>query len=198
MNEYDAAKAIKAISKARAKMILDFPFFSALALRLQVVVAPELVETCGVDGRHLWINPDFINAQRPDHLVTIVAHEAMHCALHHHLRRGARDPHRSNIAQDYAINLLLKASGFPMPSHALIDQKYADMAWEQIYPLIPEQPPSMSLVLMPDYGGMGCVIDAKGDDGKPLPEAERDALERDWKVFGTSQPETGFRASIPR
>lgn len=35
---------------------------------------------------------------------------------------------------------------------------------------------------MPDYGGTGCVLDATGDDGKALTEAERNQLEAEWKI----------------
>jgi predicted metal-dependent peptidase len=34
----------------------------------------------------------------------------------------------------------------------------------------------------PDFGGTGCVLDAAGEDGKPLTEAERNQLEAEWKI----------------
>jgi predicted metal-dependent peptidase len=176
----ESEKALKAISKARAQLILGHPFFAALALRLAVVEEPR-AHTMAVDGKHLFYSPDWVNAQKPDHLVTIVAHEAMHCALHHPFRRGSREPERANIAMDHAVNLILKDAGFPMPKHATMDPKFAGMAFEQIYNLLPANPPQQQGA-MPDYGGFGSVIDATSDDGKPLPEAEREALERDWKV----------------
>ena len=69
MSETD--KAARAISKARANLILTNPFYAALALRLEAIPAP--IGTICTDGRSLWFDPAWINAQKPDHLVTIIA-----------------------------------------------------------------------------------------------------------------------------
>ncbi|HXE51292.1 MAG TPA: VWA-like domain-containing protein, partial [Ramlibacter sp.] len=168
------------ISKARAALILSQPFWAALALRLDVQPMPANVacSTMATDGKYLWFNADFVLDQKPEHLVTIVAHEAGHCALQHPMRRQGRDPARSNIAEDHAVNLLLKGSGFPMPKGAYCDPQYTDWAFERIYPLIPEQPPARG----GNYGGMGCVVDASGDGGQALSQADREAMEREWKI----------------
>lgn len=169
------------ISKARATLILSSPFFAALALRLDVRPIPPGTmgcDTIGVDGRNLWFCPEWINEQKPEHLVSIVAHEAMHMALNHMTRRQGRDPARWNQACDHPINLILKAAGMPLPKSGLQDPRFADMSAEQVYPLIPEQPPAEG----GNYGGMGCVLDATGDDGKPLSEPDREAMEREWKI----------------
>jgi predicted metal-dependent peptidase len=168
------------ISKARAALILNQPFWSHLALRLDVQPMPANIacSTMATDGKHLFYDADFVNSLKPEHLVTIVAHESGHCALQHPMRRQSRDPARSNIAEDHAVNLLLKASGFPMPKSAYCDPQFADWAFERIYPLIPEHPPAPG----GNYGGMGCVLDATGDDGKALSEPDREALEREWKI----------------
>lgn len=173
-------RARHAISKARANLILSQPFFAALALRLDVRPMPASVpcRTMATDGRHLFYDAEWVLEQQPDHLVTIVAHEAMHVALGHATRRQQRDPDRWNRAGDQAINLILKASGFPMPKHGLCDPQFADMAAERVYPLIPEAPPNPT----GNYGGMGCVLDATGEDGGPLSQSEREALEREWKI----------------
>lgn len=173
-------EALQRISRARAALILDHPFFAHLALRLGAtpMVNHQQIKTMAVDGKRMYFNPEWVIAQPHEKLITVVAHEAMHCALQHPMRRGARDPARSNIAKDHAVNLILRASKFFMPKDAHCDPQYAGMSFEQIYPLIPEPPPS------PDggYGGMGCVIDATGEDGKPLPQPDREELEREWKI----------------
>jgi predicted metal-dependent peptidase len=203
MNPAEIREAAQRISKARAQLILSTPFHATLALRLELR-PDERAATIATDGRRLYYNPTWIIAQKPNHLVTIIAHEAMHCSLNHQTRRGARDPERFNIAADHAVNLILNepvrdpnGAGvlyrFEMPEHATMDKKFAGMAAEAIYPLIPEPAkqrkggagkgqPGGGGGSMPDYGGTGCVIDPKGDDGKAMTEAERDELERDWKV----------------
>lgn len=177
--KHDAAVA--RISRARANLILVHPFYAALALRLDVLPMPAGVPcaTLATDGKYLFFDADFVLAQTPEHLVTIVAHEATHCALNHPTRRQSRDPARSNIAEDHAVNLILKASGFPMPKGAYCDQTYDGMSFEAIYPLIPVQPPAPG----GNYGGMGCVLHATAEDGgNALSEADREALEREWKI----------------
>lgn len=168
------------ISKARANLIISQPFFAALAMRLDVQPMPASIHcsTMATDGSRLYFCPEWVLAQKPDHLVTVVAHEAMHVALNHATRRQSRDPERWNIACDHPINLLLTASGFPMPGAGLCDKKFADMAAEQVYPLIPEQPPAQGM----NYGDMGCVVDALGEGGKALSDPDREAMEREWKI----------------
>lgn len=193
MNPADTNKAHGAISKARARLILDHPFFATLALRLTPTPTPW-VETMGTDGRRLYFNPEWVNKLNTAELTGVVAHEAMHCALAHPLRTGNREHHKANIAQDHVINLLLLDAGFKLPKEGHANKAYAGMAWEQVYALLPDPPKQQQMIAMsiagaeaagvplPDFGGMGCVIDATGDDGKPLGEADRDQGEREWKV----------------
>ena len=51
---------------------------------------------------------DYVNAQKPEGIAPIVAHETGHCALLHPCAGIAT---RRTIAEDHAVNLLLKASG---------------------------------------------------------------------------------------
>lgn len=191
MNPRDIEKATRAISKARAQLIISNPFFATLALRLDVRPDPR-ASTLATDGKSLLFNTAWINAQRPENMPGLIAHEAMHVALGHAFRRRSRDHARFNRACDHAINPLLKESGFALPPSGLSVAKpvYPGMSAEQIYPLLPEQESGAGAGQgepggpgsLPDYGGQGCVIDATGDDGKPLSEAERDQAEREWKV----------------
>jgi len=58
MNEQ--AKAKTKLTRARATLILDQPFFGALALRLHLV-EDENTKTMSVDGKTIRYNPDFVN-----------------------------------------------------------------------------------------------------------------------------------------
>jgi predicted metal-dependent peptidase len=57
----------------------------------------------------------------------------MHCALGHQCRRGTRDQGLWNEAADFAINPILNANGFTLPTGALIDPAFADLSAEEIY-----------------------------------------------------------------
>ena len=121
------------MSKARAQMLLKHAFFGALILSTKMV-KDERVPTAYTDMVKIGYNPKFIESlATPDLVLFVLAHEVMHIVLKHGLRRGSRNPQRWNIAADFAINLMLKKSGFTIWEHALCDDKYDGMSAEQIY-----------------------------------------------------------------
>jgi predicted metal-dependent peptidase len=182
-------KAERAMQKARAALLLDAPFFGSLALRMPLKADTDL-DTMATNGKEIRYNPAWVSKLGARHLKTVVAHEVMHVALSHHLRRGERDADDWNIATDYAINLVLSRSGFDMPDCALMDPQYADMNAEEIYTRV-KRPKRQSggsgengkQQTAPDPGGMGGVIDMPGGDGEsPATEAERKAAEAEIRV----------------
>lgn len=132
--------AAHTLVKARLALVMDHPFFGALALRL-THVASEQIETMATDGVSLLYNPVFVDSLSRAELVGVYAHEVMHCAMLHHTRRENRDMGRWNEACDHAINPVLKASGFSLPEGALLDPAYAGLSAEQVYGRLPVPPP---------------------------------------------------------
>jgi predicted metal-dependent peptidase len=88
------------------------------------------------DGVSLYYNPDFVETLNAATLAGTLAHEVMHPALHHHVRRSGRDPKRWNMACDYAINPLLVDAGLNLPEGVLLDNRFRGMSAEQIYNLL--------------------------------------------------------------
>ena len=95
--------AAEKITKARAGLVLDLPFFGSLALRLKCK-PDETCQTAWTDGQSIGYNPEFIDPLPLDQVKGLLAHEVMHLACSHHTRRGNRDPKKWNIAGDFAIN----------------------------------------------------------------------------------------------
>src|SRR5216684_7005696 len=122
MTPAEIKTATNRIRKTRARLILDHPFFATLALRLDLV--PARCGTMGTDGRRLFYDPAWVAEKSDAHLRTVVAHEAMHCALQHPFRRNGRDPQVWNIAADHVINNILVRSGFDMPKEGLCDPRF--------------------------------------------------------------------------
>lgn len=120
------------IQKARTALVLDHPFFGALLFRLKDRPS-AVVKTMATDGVSLLWNPEFIETLNAATLAGTLAHEVMHPALHHHLRRSGRDPKRWNIACDYAINPLLLDAGLKLPEGVLVENRFRGMSAEQIY-----------------------------------------------------------------
>jgi predicted metal-dependent peptidase len=184
------------VQKGRTALVLDHPFFGSLLFRLKGVES-RWVKTMATDGITLYFNPDFVDTLNAATLAGTLAHEVMHPALHHHLRRSGRDPKRWNIACDYAINPLLIDAGLKLPEGVLVENRFRGMSAEQIYNLLESEAdseqdsdsgdPSSSAPggtgnafsdtdsVEPSVpqtpGGIGQVLDApKGDDGSQARE----------------------------
>ena len=123
------------IQKARTALVLDHPFFGSLLFRLKGRESRS-VKTMATDGVSLYYNPEFVETLNAATLAGTLAHEVMHPALHHHVRRSGRDPKRWNEACDYAINPLLVDAGLSLPEGVLLDNRFRGMSAEQIYNLL--------------------------------------------------------------
>jgi predicted metal-dependent peptidase len=123
------------IQKARTTLLLDHPFFGSLLYRLKDRES-RAIKTMATDGVSLLWNPEFVETLTAATLAGTLAHEVMHPALRHHLRRSGRDPKRWNIACDYAINPLLVDAGLKLPEGVLLENLFRGMSAEQIYNLL--------------------------------------------------------------
>ena len=130
-------KAAEKLAAARTRLILDQPFLGALVLRLPLVEAdPGWCRTSATDMRSLYYNPRWIEGLSAAQVQFALAHEALHCALGHFVRRGHRVRQRWDLACDFAINPVLVEQGLRPPPEALVLNLYAGMAAEEIYPCI--------------------------------------------------------------
>lgn len=131
--------ALNRLTVARTSLVLEQPFFGALALRLKLVEDASISTAC-TNGAWIKYNPQFINSLPIPQIKGIFAHEVLHCVLLHHLRRDHREPIRWNCAGDYVINLMLLASKFQLPEGCLIDWQYDNMATEIVYSKLSQAP----------------------------------------------------------
>ena len=118
-----------AMIRARAALVLDHPFFGSIALRLKLKPDP----TCSdlwTDGRTLGFNPSYAAALSEAALIGAQAHEVMHLACAHHVRRKGRDAALWNKACDLVVNQLLLDAGFSLPQGATHDPSYAGLSAE--------------------------------------------------------------------
>ena len=122
-------QAHPAMIRARAALVLDHPFFGSIALRLTLKPDP----TCSdlwTDGRTLGFNPSYAAALSEAALIGAQAHEVMHLACAHHVRRGKRDRALWNKACDFVVNQLLLDAGFSLPQGSVHDPAYAGFSVE--------------------------------------------------------------------
>jgi predicted metal-dependent peptidase len=164
------------IQKARTTLLLDHPFFGSLLFRLKGRESRS-VPTMATDGVSLYYNAAFVDTLNTATLAGVLAHEVMHPALQHHLRRSKRDPRRWNEACDYAINPLLLDAGLSLPDGVLVDQRFRGMSAEQIYNVLDAeaQPQSSGQNSASDGTGTGAgeTPEKQGNtDGPTVPETE--------------------------
>ena len=168
-------------------LYLHVPFWALLLENLSISVT-RAVPTAAVYplSNSMYLNPDFVSKLSNTHLSFLIAHEVAHVAFNTLGRRQSREPKKWNVASDYAINAILKASFGTMPVNGLYDNDYEDMSAEEIFDLLPLN------------------LDPSGGDGKqdiapndvllePLPEGEqgvalRDSRHKDQDSDNKDQP----------
>ena len=174
------------VVKARTSLVLDHPFFGALSLKLKIKEDPDC-KTAWVDGTELGYNPEFIRELPFDQCKGLLAHEVMHCALNHIVRRGDRDHEKWNIAADHAINHILDDYGFTLPEGALMDAQYKGMDADTIYSKLPVNTEGSKGGGEGDngdgdVGGCGVMRDPTAPDGQGKSPADMKELDHDWEV----------------
>ena len=125
------------LAAARTRLILDKPFLGALVLRLPMIAARDSwCPATATDAKTFYYNPRYIDALSMSQTQFMLAHEALHCALSHFMRRQHRVKHRWDLACDFAINPLLIEDGLTPPPEAVVFDQYKGMTAEEIYPLL--------------------------------------------------------------
>ena len=158
------------ISKAKARLMLNHPFFASLLVRTEVVITTD-VPLAATDGSRMYFNPDFLDKCSVEDTMTVMCHEAGgHDALLHSLRLGSRNHDLWNQACDHAVNLMLIDQGMSCPKVLeggwLADPKYKGWSADRIYDDLKRNPP-------PKGGGQG---GGKPGDGTPRDGMHGDVL----------------------
>jgi predicted metal-dependent peptidase len=184
------------ISRAVTQLAITAPFFGSIALSTRIK-EDTTIDTMCTDGQHIWWSPDFVermHQQNAQYNMAIIAHEVAHIVLHHHLRRGERDPELWNIACDFVVNLILKDAGFDLPEGALLDDQYKGMTAEQVYDRLSERGDIGKL----KSKGMGEVIDPKDKNGQPISDSEAKQMAADVNAKVLMAAETArMRGNMP-
>lgn len=137
------------LDKAKTKLVIAEPFYATIVLNLKphlVTNASPMfngqeVKTLATNGTDLVVNTDYFEALPLSRAITALKHEALHVALMHPFRRGARTPTRWNQAGDYVINDKLSKEGGDLGEGWLISPGFTDMSSEQVYAQLPPEPP---------------------------------------------------------
>lgn len=146
---------------ARTSLLWDHPFFGSLAVQLDVIEKQDLdPPTMATDGRRLFYRPEFVMKLSKPEMVFVMAHEVLHNAFEHHIRRQSREPGLWNMACDYAINGELVEAKLTMPKMGLLDKRFTGLSAEEIYRILQDEGVKAGRGM--DPGGCGAVIDGCG------------------------------------
>lgn len=165
----------KLIERGLTRLVLNEPFFSSLILQWRIEDDLTMPFVMATDGRHLFYNSAMLTSfeRKVDTVVQILCHEVLHVALMHHLRRGGRHPMIWNLAGDYVVNAILKASPIGMPEFGLYDKRFEGMDVYEVYAILEQEIPIIEIDLSRegegDDEGKG---HGQGKDGKPIKGTE--------------------------
>lgn len=164
------SSAAQKLTETKTALLLHQPFFASLLLDMMKVelgkfphIFPPGNETMATDGRHIWIDEDFMMNLRLPEAVFVICHEVGH-AMWLHMSRGKKYQDTGfdgkpfnhkvwNMAGDYVINdMLIKAKIGKMPSIGLHDTSIgqADEMIDDVYRRIMKQQQEQ-----PDQPGQG-------------------------------------------
>lgn len=167
-----------AMRKARTALVLQHPFFGALALKLRLEECAT-IETADVDGVTLRFNPAYTDKLSVAERIGLWGHEVMHCAMGHVWRRGARDGNAWNWACDYAVDPIIQSAGLTVPD-ATINPAWQGWSAEAIYPHVPKGGDGAGAPKRKSFGEMRDPQPGPGHAaGTP---ADMAAAEQEWKV----------------
>lgn len=190
------AKAVKmdTMSKARAKLLIQHPFFASLIMSMPFKMTTD-VPTAATDGKQHYYNPEFMNSLSIDENMGVQAHEAMHDALYHVLRMHGRNQRIWNMACDYSINHILLESGLKLPEGCLVDPKLGPNSADINYDILMQKSEDERKKRkgkgqpgdgQPSPGGGG--NQPQDGDGQPSDGLREDVLGRDMKDSTSGDP----------
>ncbi len=120
------------ISQAKAKLLVDYPYFGTLASKLELILNDDIQAFKG-DGKKLEYSSDFLDGASIGEMEFILANGAMHQSLAHENRKNGRSGWLWQMATDMAINDMLVENGLERPNEAQYRIRFQGMYAEEIY-----------------------------------------------------------------
>jgi predicted metal-dependent peptidase len=128
----------KKISEAKAKLLVDYPYFGTLASRLELH-QNDNIQAYLSDGIRFEYNDDFLLGLSQAELGFALSNGAMHAALAYENRRKGRMSWLWQLATDHAINAMLSANGLEPPIMIDLDPRFEGMYAEEIYAVLKDE-----------------------------------------------------------
>ncbi len=123
------------IDKAKARLMLDHPYFGTIASALKLEKNNELL-TFSSDGERMSYNSEYIEKLELPEVEFVMANGAMHSVLKHQHRSAGRTNWLWQTATDYVVNGMLVKNGMQPPVYANYEAKFDGMYAEEVYELL--------------------------------------------------------------
>lgn len=184
------------VQAARAQFALREVFFATI-LYGTPAIKDDSVGTACTDMVSIRYSPKFFNTLDTETIMFVWAHEVLHIAYKHGLRRGNRNPKLWNIACDYMINLQLNDNGFKLWKDkdgkmlCLFDTKWRGMSAEQIYDKLQQELDEKRKRRKQQSGDQSNQSDQQSGSGggDPLDDMDTDGLHGDVDAPGNMDQE---------
>lgn len=170
------------ITKAKAKLMLEHPYFGTLASALKIESDPDQL-TFKSDGDTVRLNEEYIDKLNLSEVEFVLSNGAMHAVLGHMERRSGRDKWLWQEACDFAVNAMLVRNGLQAPEYVNYQPQFEGMYAEEIYSQLKEE-----MKYAPDTNH-----DSSGDaqDQEESPEHQSGSNEEQTKEQQPPQNEEG-------
>ena len=126
------------ISQAKAKLLVDYPYFGTLASRLELVKNDNIGAFLS-DGLRLEYNDEYLADLEISELEFALSNGAMHTVLSHQNRKNSRYGWLWQLATDYAINAMLVENGLDMPFGVNHNPRFDGLYAEEIYEILKDE-----------------------------------------------------------
>ena len=126
---------LEKIEKAKARLMLEHPYFGTLAAALKLQPSDN-IESFLSDGVHLQYNDAYFDHATVEEVEFALANGAMHTVLKHQSRAGERYEWLWQLATDYTINAMLVKNGLQLPERANFQQRFEGMYAEEVYEML--------------------------------------------------------------
>ncbi len=126
------------ISQAKAKLLVDYPYFGTLASRLELVKNDNIGAFLS-DGLRLEYNDEYLADLEISELEFALSNGAMHTVLSHQNRKNSRYGWLWQLATDYAINAMLVENGLDKPFGVNHDPRFDGLYAEEIYEILKDE-----------------------------------------------------------
>ncbi len=122
----DAKQIADELEKFKLRLLLDYPFFGDILLRLPIIQDDGIPTAC-TDGRTIRWSAGFFGTLYPAQMRYVLMHEVLHTLLLHPLRTQGLDHEVWNIAADLVVNQMCDAlaSDFRRKQGLLLERPYS-------------------------------------------------------------------------